>query len=770
MEQEPNKYDSFFRETSAKAADEELAYRKLLAIKKKMAQSKVLATKVGAFQAPTTLAVTTATKGNQSTSTTNRQATKNKPEKSTSSTNKKVSVENVKAPIQKTAKKVVTKKNKALIKPSTEPQTGKQAFGVSKKRPNFSTKPLPKTIKEPINKSISKNNTTTPTPKETLKRPAIPYRKRPNFVTNKTPIVSKKIATKETKSGTNTATPIPNKKSPVKPFNAATLRDDFLTSKITPPSISQPASQSKTAENKPQKIVATSSQNTSKKETPFSIDKNTVATTKQANTSTKKPPISTETMQPIDNHASSTTYGRGQGVHVSDSPYTEKPIPIDGKNLVPRSQEVHDILSYVPNWMIRWGNTVILLIIGGILVMSYYIKYPDVVQGMISINSTSPPVTLVAKASGALTLLKADKEIVTEGELIGILKSTADYQDVLVVKEELSTFQEKLEKGWNFSYYELPTGLQLGDLQGAYSNLFIKLKEKKIQHQSTKNDQTRKQHINQQLTELEAIKKAKEKSLSIKYQEYLKAKSILDTRYKVLYEKGSISAEQMNAKESEVRNLLDMYQNDRMSLNEIKKRILDQNSNKVELDFQKADQSVLSASSLFTAYESLKNSLHTWEETYLLKAPVAGKLNFIQFTKDNMYLQQEQVIANIVPMINETDTNPTMIGELLMPTLGAGKAAIGQTVNVALNDYPKKQYGIIEGKVASIADVSTVIPGGEGMTAYKVVVSFPKGLENTMKKEMQFKHNMQGRAEIITEDVRLIERFFHELRGLFDAK
>ena len=110
-----------------------------------------------------------------------------------------------------------------------------------------------------------------------------------------------------------------------------------------------------------------------------------------------------------------------------------------------------------------------------------------------------------------------------------------------------------------------------------------------------------------------------------------------------------------------------------------------------------------------------------------------------------------------------------MIGELLMPSVGAGKASIGQLVNVALNDYPKKQYGIVEGEVQSIADVSIPIPNGQGMAGYKVVVSFPNGLENTMKKDIQFKHNMQGNAEIITEDVRLIERFFHELRDIGGA-
>jgi len=131
--------------------------------------------------------------------------------------------------------------------------------------------------------------------------------------------------------------------------------------------------------------------------------------------------------------------------------------------------------------------------------------------------------------------------------------------------------------------------------------------------------------------------------------------------------------------------------------------------------------------------------------------------------------QQEQSIANIIPPIDEETDGIAMIGELIIPSIGSGKVAIGQQVNVELNDYPKKQYGIVLGKVESMSNISVPVPKGDGITGYKIMISFPKGLENTLKKDIQFKHNMQGKAEIITEDIRLIERFFHELRDIVDA-
>jgi hypothetical protein len=42
-----------------------------------------------------------------------------------------------------------------------------------------------------------------------------------------------------------------------------------------------------------------------------------------------------------------------------------------------RSEGVQDILTRPPHWMIRWGNTIIFIILLLILLMSYIIKYPE---------------------------------------------------------------------------------------------------------------------------------------------------------------------------------------------------------------------------------------------------------------------------------------------------------------------------------------------------------------------------------------------------------
>ena len=42
----------------------------------------------------------------------------------------------------------------------------------------------------------------------------------------------------------------------------------------------------------------------------------------------------------------------------------------------------------------------------------------------------------------------------------------------------------------------------------------------------------------------------------------------------------------------------------------------------------------------------------------------------------------------------------------------------------------------------------------------------PKELKTTYKKELSFKSGMTGQAEIITEDIRLIERFVNPIKAV----
>ena len=80
---------------------------------------------------------------------------------------------------------------------------------------------------------------------------------------------------------------------------------------------------------------------------------------------------------------------------------------------------------------------------------------------------------------------------------------------------------------------------------------------------------------------------------------------------------------------------------------------------------------------------------------------------------------------------------------------------------ISLWDYPEYEFGVLRGRVERISNSS------DDKGFYKVNVIIPSELETSFGKEIVFKQEMQGTAEIITEDLRLIERLLYQFRHVF---
>jgi len=467
---------------------------------------------------------------------------------------------------------------------------------------------------------------------------------------------------------------------------------------------------------------------------------------------------------------------------VSDAPINElesseieggtTPYVINPELMTPRSMEVDEILSYVPNWMIRWGITAIFGILLSLIAISYFIKYPDIVPGQIQITSNIPPATVVSKSRGALELFKEDKAEIKEDEIIALIKNDTKYEDVLELKAALKKFESELDSERSISKFKFPKDLDLGSLQGTFSELVFGLKKLKTQKKSSSLNSYRKDNINQQISQIKNSKKDQLQQIAALKAEYLKIKGVYESRYKPMYKKGSISAEQLEGKESEVTQKLNAYQSAKANLNEYENRILGLESKKDELDYSSSTESTSSLNSISVTYGKLINEINTWENQYLLTAPIDGRLNYLQFVKDNIHIRAEQEVASIIPLLDEDNNQEEVIrGELFITSEGAGKVKKGQMVNVELNAYMKKEFGVLEGHVSEISDIGTTMQDGQNSKVmYKATVDFKDGMTTTVGKEVQFKHNMSGKAEVVTEDLRLIDRIFDQLRDIFDGK
>ena len=134
-------------------------------------------------------------------------------------------------------------------------------------------------------------------------------------------------------------------------------------------------------------------------------------------------------------------------------------------------------------------------------------------------------------------------------------------------------------------------------------------------------------------------------------------------------------------------------------------------------------------------------------------------MEFLQFLANNQYLQAGEEIFSIVPSRN------AIFGQMLLPATGAGKIKPGSPVIIKLDNYPYLEYGTIDGRVASVSLVTKDEEvAGTHVATYLITIELPQGLTTNYGQSLDFKHEIQGSAEIITNDRRLIERLFDNLK------
>ena len=92
-----------------------------------------------------------------------------------------------------------------------------------------------------------------------------------------------------------------------------------------------------------------------------------------------------------------------------------------------RSEEYQEVLGASPNWLLRAGVTIILLVIVILLIGSWFFKYPDVLNSQVVILTENPPVQLKANSSGKLThIFYSENQSVQKDSIVAVIENTAD--------------------------------------------------------------------------------------------------------------------------------------------------------------------------------------------------------------------------------------------------------------------------------------------------------------------------------------------------------
>jgi multidrug efflux pump subunit AcrA (membrane-fusion protein) len=417
------------------------------------------------------------------------------------------------------------------------------------------------------------------------------------------------------------------------------------------------------------------------------------------------------------------------------------------------SEEVRDILSEPPKTILKWGNTILLLFFVLLLSLSYFIKYPDTISTNITLTTQTPPEKIIAKTTGSIEkILVADKTIVIAQTPLAIIKNSATFTDVFQLKVALDSL---IIDSLNFSTQSFQMA-QLGDIQQVYT-LFEK---EYIAFQNYKKLQPYSIEKSAQVVENKEQKQRLQLligQLSIAKTEGILKKRELD-RFQKLFDKGIISAQEWETKnieylqhEKNIKNLQSQISQTKSSVNEQQKGIQNTTISQTKDDINLYKN-------VLQSLNQLKKSIADWEQIYVLRSNNGGKVSFLQLWNENQNVNQGEMVFSVI------STNvPVYIGKTKATAQNSGKIKVNQTVNIRLANYPDNEFGIIKGTVKNIA----LTPDTEGNIL--IDVALPKNLETSYHKKITFQQEMTGTADIITEDLRLIERFFYQFRSVFKA-
>lgn len=409
-------------------------------------------------------------------------------------------------------------------------------------------------------------------------------------------------------------------------------------------------------------------------------------------------------------------------------------------------QEILQFIGRPPSVFLRFGITAVACVVALLLALSYFVKYPDIVVAKVVLTTENPPIHLLAKTGGRVSeILIKNNETVKTGQLLAVMDNTADWHDVL-------TLDKNLKENGPLSI-KLPTQLNVGILQNNYSTLCQNLKD--YRYFLERNGVLQKiNFLTEQITSLKALNDNLLTQKATQTKEFELAEKDL-SRQKRLHTEGVISDlefEKFNTQYLQQRRQIEASDaasiNNAMQIQQLQSQISD-------LAQSKNDNQNTKELTVLEDIRRLKSAIDEWKQAFLLTAPIAGKITLSKIWSAQQNIGTGEEFLTIVP----TESQNQVVCKAILPIAQSGKVKTGLNTTIRLDAFPYQQYGVLRGSVQNIA----LVPQKE---EYQLDIQLNTDLTTSYGKTLNFRQEMQGVANIITEDRRVVERIFDRFRDL----
>ena len=426
-----------------------------------------------------------------------------------------------------------------------------------------------------------------------------------------------------------------------------------------------------------------------------------------------------------------------------------------------RSEEVQEVMGSIPSWILRWGITVLFLVVAALVIGSCFFKYPDVIVSEMTLTGRYPVAPIIARASGKISRLYIeDGQTIATYSPLAVIENPASTDDVFYLKELLNCYTT-MPDSFLIYYNEGNRGnkenggkveLSLGEIQPTYSAFLNNLHEyenyyvfnyypKKI---AATREQIQKYHNYYQNQKRQQEVLVAQHGLAA--QQY--------NRDSLLFTREVISPSEYETAQNTFLQSRYTLESGYMSLENLLIQIGELEVNLLDMELQRAERENQLLQNFRTSAEQVMNAINSWELTYCLSSPIEGKVTFTKYWNENQFVSVGDNVFTVVP-----DSKDELLGKALLPIQRSGKVKTGQRVIIRFLNFPDQEFGVVNGRVQSVS----LVPAENN---YLIEIALPDGLTTNYRKTLPVTYEMKASAEIVTEELRLIERFFLPIKKI----
>lgn len=407
------------------------------------------------------------------------------------------------------------------------------------------------------------------------------------------------------------------------------------------------------------------------------------------------------------------------------------------------SEDLQEIISKPPSWLLKRGITFIVLTIFMIFGISFFLRYPEVVSVPMKFNTSNAPKVLTSKVNGnMIRIMVKDGTSVDKNTDIAYLESVADHDQVLSLLDKMKKVRSGALNLTDLKDIVTPTELELGEVQNSYQNFYlaylnyVAINKEGIYQKRKSFIQNEVKYINEQSQRIQEGFDLQKKELALAEAEYAK--------YLILAEKKVISQLELQQKEA-------LLLAKRQSIPQTENTIISNQSSRLSKDKEMSEIN----NQIFEEEKKFYQSLNTfisdaenWKKQYVISSTSKGILIYGDFLQENQLIKMGDELFYV--NANKDD----YYGEILIPQGKSSKVKVGQNVLIKVQSYPYQEYGYLRGKI----DYISAIPIKDSVFFSKVILT-----RNERDSIIKLKPGILADADIITEDQSIFKRIWLNL-------